>query len=531
MKMLERLEIENYRNLKKFSLDNLGDLNILVGPNNSGKTGILQGIEKVLKTIDMGIPKCETCRRKDKSGGISIKFEASDYYFFKQESQIKVKLKFAKGFIDNIDNWSEDPNYNDAVSRKKENAEPHYDSYEQIALETDPRSNTASSIHNVPILTAALKGKLNKACLYIPSDRLNARKSLSIDPNGNLQVIGTVQIPQYIESFNLTDGQKGKLREVVSKIIHPKFIDWQRSSPVESSGGSEFVSNFDVQGSGVKALITVIADILFNKQDVILIDEPELGLNPFVRQRFLKFLMEKSKDKQIFIATQDSTFLNPVIWNAGVNGIKVSVYLYSASKETYVKIDTANKSGHTGIFAGYLPQTVSLKDIHIYLEGPSDAYIFQIFLEKYLRKNMPDTWFVLFNRIGVFYLGGDLYADLLYTIPELPYRTVVILDGDKRDRIEEGIEKFNNSIFPKIELEYAGDPIKIEGILSRKKTPVYCWGGSSIEKYLNLDCKEVKKPHDKVLGGPKIADSMNQIPPEINDVIKILIGTLGFGKY
>jgi len=55
-------------------------------------------------------------------------------------------------------------------------------------------------------------------------------------------------------------------------------------------------------------------DILFSDDEIVLIDEPELGLNPLVKQESLKFLLAESKERQIFIATQDPTFVN--LWGA-----------------------------------------------------------------------------------------------------------------------------------------------------------------------------------------------------------------------
>lgn len=44
MIILQELEVKGYKNLKAERLDRFGDLNILVGPNNSGKTSILKAI-------------------------------------------------------------------------------------------------------------------------------------------------------------------------------------------------------------------------------------------------------------------------------------------------------------------------------------------------------------------------------------------------------------------------------------------------------------------------------------------------------
>ncbi len=47
MLKLQKIEIENYGNLQKVDLKDLRRLNILIGPNNSGKTHILKAIEEL----------------------------------------------------------------------------------------------------------------------------------------------------------------------------------------------------------------------------------------------------------------------------------------------------------------------------------------------------------------------------------------------------------------------------------------------------------------------------------------------------
>ena len=55
-----------------------------------------------------------------------------------------------------------------------------------------------------------------------------------------------------------------------------------------------------------KGFRVIKKEILLNIDDeIVLIDEPELGLNPLVKQESLKFLLAESKERQIFIATQD----------------------------------------------------------------------------------------------------------------------------------------------------------------------------------------------------------------------------------
>ena len=78
--------------------------------------------------------------------------------------------------------------------------------------------------------------------------------------------------------------------------------------------GEDFETPISEQGSGVRSLACLVVDILFSDDEIVLIDEPELGLNPLVKQESLKFLLTESKERQIFIATQDPTFVN--LWGA-----------------------------------------------------------------------------------------------------------------------------------------------------------------------------------------------------------------------
>ena len=42
--MIKKLEIEKFRGFEKFKVDDIGQINLLVGTNNCGKTSILEAI-------------------------------------------------------------------------------------------------------------------------------------------------------------------------------------------------------------------------------------------------------------------------------------------------------------------------------------------------------------------------------------------------------------------------------------------------------------------------------------------------------
>ena len=187
--------------------------------------------------------------------------------------------------------------------------------------------------------------------------------------------------------------------------------------------------SFEEEGSGLRSLVCLIAEMLSARDaKILLIDEPELGLNPYSKLEFLRFLLEETSSRQIFVATHDPTFVNPVLWK----GYNVSFYIYSVLKEEFVRVNINENREDPGTFCGYLPHTMSLKGVHIYVEGSSDVYIFGVFLRKYL-KQARKNWSSILHNIGIYHLGGDNWPHFLYTTPNSPpFKCIIVLDGDKR---------------------------------------------------------------------------------------------------
>ena len=234
-------------------------------------------------------------------------------------------------------------------------------------------------------------------------------------------------------------------------------------------------------------------DILASGADIILIDEPELGLNPAARQSFLKWLLGKSKEKQIFIATHDPSFVNPLL----LSKEDVSIYFFSAYKASkgenpFVRIDLSQIED-PNLFAGFMPHTTSLKDVHLYVEGGFDAYVFQGLLYSYLKSRVPSDWYKILNKVGIYHLHGDIWSHLLYTVVKEPYKAVVILDGDKKDDAEEKVKVLNeygeNKIFPKFEFCGSIDSLREE--LKKDNTcPVYCLEKKDLREYFKEKSKD-----------------------------------------
>jgi len=510
MIIFKYIEIKNFRNIKHLRLEDLRDLNILIGPNNCGKTNFLEFILKLSQWSLGGTYLCEECRNLQ--GVISssyIPITIEDFYMNDSKRKMQITFLFNEEEIDRL--------VPKIVKKQREKLENKTILCkfikDEIVMENEGE-NYLSGKHISPFISEGVIQEISNSILYCPERRLENYKG--------------ADFREYIRNMHLRISQKRKWIDFLQRVVDPKIDDEKYENLIRKVDGEDFETEISKQGSGVRSLICLAADILFSQNKrIILIDEPELGLNPFAKQEFLKFLLEESKEKQIFIATQDPTIVNPILWKND----NVSVYFYSIVNEEFLKIDLKQNQEDPAVFTGYLPHTVSLKDIHIYVEGTSDVYIFQILLEKYLKETLPENWFQVLNRVGIYHLCGDFWIHLLYTIPKHPYKCIIIMDGDKRETAKEICEKHNKSLVIASKFSFCERIDDVGLALSKGIHPLYCLKENCIEKYIipNFDCANPPQNYNKRIHGPKKAEELTEIPNEIRQLFEIIFGTLGLG--
>jgi predicted ATPase len=354
------------------------------------------------------------------------------------------------------------------------------------------------------------------------------KRNILYCPEQRLQSYNDKDFVEYIRDKKLRSSQKRRWIDFLNKIVDAKIDDEKYESLIRKVDGNDLETPLSEQGSGVRSLACLAVDILFSDAKIVLIDEPELGLNPLVKQEFLNFLLEESKGRQLFIATQDPTFVNPILWKD--RNEKVSVYFYSPIEEKFIKIDLKQNQEDPNTFAGYLPHTTSLKDFHLYVEGTSDAYIFQILLEKHLKEKWHKNWFEIMNKVGIYHLNGDNWKHLLYTIPKTPYRCAVILDGDKRNTTGNICDKYNALTINASKFKFCETTEDVKNIFGKESHPVYCLKEDCIEKYFipDFNCANPPRDYNKKRDGPKKAEELEELPAEIKDIFEVILEGINF---
>jgi len=521
MRIINGIALENYR-MKNACLNDLRDLNILIGPNNCGKSSILELIGR-LETLQLHdhafrCQKCEQMRSAGAHGTISgpyptkgLSLEIIPRMKYLGKRKIRVSFRLAREQIEKLVSQESQQ----SASRFFEaDAEAHAPS-EVPLIFSEQAGGVVISEHFFPYSSTdltPLKEKLLQI-LKIPEERLFRYKDQLIT--------------DYIRSQQIRANTMATWLDVEREIGDPNIDTYNTTSLdfVRKTEDEDFVTPIAEQGSGVRSISCLTADILSkNQAKIVLIDEPELGLNPAGKHALLRFLAHESVEKQVFITTHDPTFVNPILWDRN----HVALFMFSPVSNGFEKIDLDQSKEDPGTFVGFLPHTTSLRRVHLYVEGKWDVYTFQIFLRSFLKNEYPNDWFAKANQIGVFHLAGDYWRHLISTIPQTPYHSIVVLDGDKSVAAKEVVQIANKAIKSAKQtnrfkfcsqislLKYPGRPdtkSKIRPIF------VYCLQKQKLEDYL------VPRPKDKSLG-PHTAERMMEekvpIPDEIVGIFRSL---------
>ena len=508
MIIFREIDIRNYRNIKHAELKDIRDLNIIIGPNNCGKTNILELIRS-LENLDCGGYSsyfCSDCK-KFKEGNHDIYglyFPISSNYFYLKDTKRELNLSIS---LDEEGINQIVPRVLEKQKEKLESAQCKEWKRNIIAMRND-ESYQVYPEHLSIFIHHDIIEELKRNILYCPEGRLQSYKERDF--------------AEYIREKKLRSSQKKKWVDFLSRIIDTKIEDEKYETLIRKVDGEDFETPISEQGSGVRSLACLAVDILFGDDKIVLIDEPELGLNPLVKQEFLKFLLTESKERQIFIATQDPTFVNPILWKNENN--RVSVYFFTPIEEKFIKINLEENPPEA--FAGYLPHTTSLKDFHIYVEGISDVYVFQILLSKFLQKVKKQNWFEIENKIGIFHLAGNNWGHFLYTIPKPPYKCMIILDGDKKKKAEEVVRKYNESNINASKFKVCNTLDEVREVFEKRENhPLYCLKENCIERYLfpNFDCSNPPENYKKTKDGPKAAEELNELPTELKELIEVIL--------
>lgn len=216
--------------------------------------------------------------------------------------------------------------------------------------------------------------------------------------------------------------------------------------------------NSDGLGEGIVSLLFIV-DALYDsgKDDLIVLDEPELSLHPAYQRRLAKLLAEYGRELQIVYATHSPYFVDfgHVLNGAEVARVHKSV---GSSKISQLKKETAGRF-HGFLTDSHNPHALGLDarevffqdDGVIVVEGQEDVVYYRRILDDLAKRGMlmPEACANLRERFFGWGAGG---ADKVETIMELLHdlgfeRVAGIFDNNRRELIPELQLRFSTYTF------------------------------------------------------------------------------------
>lgn len=200
------------------------------------------------------------------------------------------------------------------------------------------------------------------------------------------------------------------------------FIAFKDGNIAYSNSGS---------GDGFINLFIILTALYDAPPDsTIIIDEPEVALHPDVQQRLMERLIYHSKDKQIIISTHSPYFINLELLNSKAKLFRFSKTngisnVYSINTENIPHINKLYNTTEQPYLQDTKSREIFFFDKLILVEGIDDISGYKTLFNKYN-----------YQTSGHFYgwgLGGaDRINHLLPLLNDLNYqKIVVILDGNK----------------------------------------------------------------------------------------------------
>lgn len=539
---IKNIQINNFRSLKDVQMDNVNDLTILIGGNSSGKSNLLDALFLFFNEFD---PAPER-----NLGAVS------DYIWFNRDHKNPVKFKITvtlskdeltKLLPEQIIALLNVGDTNELTVTREIKGIPSSASW----ITKEVVANNTDIITGGNMVLEEKKDKLNPNQPPIPLTQLLGTMLINISNlfKGHFKVvyatrnyIGTparfgervpfIQ-PAMISELTTLGSSLDKLQQdswtkvekEVKKIsgnIQDIRVIANQVAVTETESGEKFPVS--LIGGGNQEIVTLIYQ-LTKEEGIIGLEEPEIHLHPKLARQLFSALKDLSDEKQMFIATHSTVFVD----NADLNNTWI---VRRKNKETkVVRIEERDELKNIVYELGIKPSDIFFSNSIIFVEGMTENVFFPILAEK----------------LGVDFKGNGLALIAINGKSSGRYRIHVWTDAAKDAQIpffmildnvaEHEAKEFKDILKPNKNLfvlkksaieEYYPKNRLMEALKStydleineeEENKILNTPRDKNIEKYL----KEKGKNADgwKIIIGEKVAQSM--IPDEIDDELKRII--------
>ncbi len=325
-------------------LENCGDINLIIGPNNSGKTVFIKEIAASIDNIEVNSSNKWIREVRLNSGDMIniIKkiepeiFNVKNFDMIKNSIKIKQKITTSRSLDWNLDVFrkirqieKDPPEFFNITENKyggRDDSWPLWRFLTSIILSTEYCDTRLGENFetNIDTLEKEIGSDIIRYLFVTPSELRKIQNNLRTVFNIN---IGFDNLQKGLKQLRIMPKEK-----VIGSTRLPETENkWKKQSPLISD-----------QGDGIKAYLKIVFTLLQLNKSIIIIDEPENFLHP-PQRRALGKMIASENDKQVFIATHDPEFLRGILSSESTK-LKIFYLRKDEDKFTYRTFETKDIS-------------------------------------------------------------------------------------------------------------------------------------------------------------------------------------------